>query len=68
MALDQDCVVDAAEHLTSAFATRPLPALKCEVVLHHADASFQWLTVLVSFNGFAQFFKSFAVFVAVDCF
>jgi hypothetical protein len=39
MALDQDCVMDAAELTTSAFATRPLSELKCEVVLHYAEAS-----------------------------
>jgi hypothetical protein len=49
MALDQDYVVDAAELPTSAYAIRPLSGLKCEVVLHHADASLQWLSVLVSF-------------------
>jgi hypothetical protein len=31
-------VVDAAELPTSAFATRLLSGLKCEVVLHHAEA------------------------------
>jgi hypothetical protein len=41
MALDQDHVVDAAELPTSAFATKPLSGLKCEVVLHHAIASLQ---------------------------
>jgi hypothetical protein len=47
--LDQDYVVDAAELPTSAFATRPLSGLKCEVMLHHAGASLQRLIVLVSF-------------------
>jgi hypothetical protein len=38
-------------------------------VLHHAEASLQQLIILVSlFNGFVQFFKSFAVFVAVHYF
>lgn len=68
MALDQDCVVDAAELPTSAFATKPLSGLKCELMLHHAEASLQQLIILVSsFNGFAQFFESFAVFVTIDC-
>jgi hypothetical protein len=39
MALDQDYAVEAAELPTSAFATRPLFWLKCEVMLHHAEAS-----------------------------
>jgi hypothetical protein len=38
MALDQDYVVDATELPTSAFATRPLSGLKCEVKLYHAEA------------------------------
>jgi hypothetical protein len=49
MVLDQDCVVDAAELPTFAFATRPLSGLKCEVVHHHAESSHQWLIVLISF-------------------
>jgi hypothetical protein len=49
MSLDLDYVVAAAELPTSAFATRPLSGLKCEVVLHHAEASLQWLIILVSF-------------------
>jgi hypothetical protein len=49
MALDRDYVVDVAELPTSAFSTRPLSELKCEVMLHHAEASLQWLIVLVSF-------------------
>jgi hypothetical protein len=39
MALDHDYVVHAAELPTSAFATRPLSGLKCEVMLHHAEPS-----------------------------
>jgi hypothetical protein len=46
MALDQYYVVDPAE---CPFATRPLSGLKYEAVLHHAEASLQWLIVLVSF-------------------
>jgi hypothetical protein len=34
-------MVNAAELPTSAFATRPLFVLKCEVMLHHAEASLQ---------------------------
>jgi hypothetical protein len=49
MVLVQDYVVDAAELPTSTFATRLLSGLKCEAVLHHAEASLQWLLVLVSF-------------------
>jgi hypothetical protein len=49
MALDQDCLVAAAELGTSAFATRPLSELKCEVVLHHAEAALQQLIILISF-------------------
>jgi hypothetical protein len=49
MALDQDYVEDAAELPTSAFATRPLSGLKCEFVLHHAEASLQQLIILFSF-------------------
>jgi hypothetical protein len=49
VALDQDYAVDVAELPTSAFATRPLSGLKCEVMLHHAEASFQQLTVLVPY-------------------
>jgi hypothetical protein len=49
MALDQDHVLDAAELPTSAFATRPLSGPKCEVMLHHAEASLQWLNILVFF-------------------
>jgi hypothetical protein len=41
MALHQDYVVDAAELPTSAFVTRPLPGLKGEVMLHHAETSLQ---------------------------
>jgi hypothetical protein len=48
MALDQGYVVDAAVLPTSACATRPLWA-KCDVMLRHADASLQQLSVLVSF-------------------
>jgi hypothetical protein len=47
MALDQDFVVDAAELPTSTFAARPLSGLKCEVMLHHAEASLQQLIILV---------------------
>jgi hypothetical protein len=47
--LDQDYVVDAAELLTSTYATRPLSGLKFEVMLHCAEASLQWLIILVSF-------------------
>jgi hypothetical protein len=64
MALDQDYVVDAAEIPTSAHTTRLLSGLKCEVMLHDAEASLQ---SSLSFNGFTQFFESFAVFVTVDC-
>jgi hypothetical protein len=46
---NQDYVVNAAELPTSAFVTRLLSGIKCEVVLHHAEASIQWLIVLVSF-------------------
>jgi hypothetical protein len=49
MTLDQDYVADAAQLPTSAFATRPLSGLKCEVMLHHSEASLQQLIVLVSF-------------------
>jgi hypothetical protein len=49
MVPDQDYVMDAAELPTSAFATRALSGLKCEVVLHHAEASLQRLIILVSF-------------------
>jgi hypothetical protein len=49
MAVDQDYVVDAAELPASAFATRLLSGLKCEVMLHHAEASLQRLIVLVFF-------------------
>jgi hypothetical protein len=41
MALDQESVVDAAALPTSAFATRPLSRLECDVMLHHAEASLQ---------------------------
>jgi hypothetical protein len=34
-------VVDNAELSTSAFATRVLSGLKCEVMHHHAEASLQ---------------------------
>jgi hypothetical protein len=44
-ALGQDYVVDTAQLPTSAFATRQ----RCEVLLHHAEASLQRLIVLVSF-------------------
>jgi hypothetical protein len=40
-------VLDTAEFLSSAFAIRLLFGLKCEVVLHDAEASFQWLIVMV---------------------
>jgi hypothetical protein len=49
MALDQDCVVDAAEVPTYAFATRLLSGMRCGVVPHHAEASLQQLIILVSF-------------------
>jgi hypothetical protein len=49
MALHQDYVVDAAELPTSAFATRLLPGLICEVMHHHAKSSLQWLIILISF-------------------
>jgi hypothetical protein len=49
VALDRDYVVDAAELLTSAFVARLLSRLKCEVMLHHAEASLQLLIILVSF-------------------
>jgi hypothetical protein len=49
MVLDQVYVVDAAELPTSEFATRPLSRLKCDFVLHQAEASLQLLIVLVSF-------------------
>jgi hypothetical protein len=49
VALDQDYVVDAAGLPTYTFAARPLSGLKCEVVLHHAETSFQLLIVQVSF-------------------
>jgi hypothetical protein len=39
MALDRDYVVDAAELLASSFATRLLSGLKCEVMIHHAEAT-----------------------------
>jgi hypothetical protein len=45
MTLDRNYVVDAAELPTSAFATRLLSRLKCEVTLHHAEASLQRLNV-----------------------
>jgi hypothetical protein len=48
MVLDQDYVVDTAELPTSAFATRPLSGLRCEIMLHHTEASLQQLN-LVSF-------------------
>jgi hypothetical protein len=46
MTLDQDYVEDAAELPTSAFASRPLSGLKCQIVFHHAEASIQWLTAI----------------------
>jgi hypothetical protein len=49
MVLDQDYVVDAAVLPTSTFATRQLSGLKCEVMLHHVEASLQHLIILVSF-------------------
>jgi hypothetical protein len=49
MALHQGYAVDAAELTTSAYATRPLSGLKCEVLLNHVDASLQRLSVLVTF-------------------
>jgi hypothetical protein len=49
MALDQDYVVDSAQLSISAFATKLLSGLKCEVMVHHAEASLQWLIVLVAF-------------------
>jgi hypothetical protein len=49
MALDWDYVVDAPELPISAFVTRLLSKLKCEVMLHHAEVSLQWSFVLVSF-------------------
>jgi hypothetical protein len=49
MVLHQDYVVDAAELHISAYATRPLFGLKCEVMVHHAESSLQWLIVQVSF-------------------
>jgi hypothetical protein len=48
MALQQDNVVDASETHTSALATRSLSGLKCEVVLHHAEASLHLSNILVS--------------------
>jgi hypothetical protein len=47
--LEQDYVVDVAELPISAFATRPMSGLKCDVVLHHAEASLWWLIILISF-------------------
>jgi hypothetical protein len=64
MTLYQNYIVDAAELPTSTFTTGPLSELKCEVMLHHAEASLQWLIILVSLHNF---FKSFAVFVTVVC-
>jgi hypothetical protein len=49
MAVDHDYMVDVAELPTSAFATRLLSGLKCEVMLHHAEASLQRLIIMVSF-------------------
>jgi hypothetical protein len=50
MALGQEYLVDASQLPTSAFATSPpLPGLKCEVLLHHAEASVQRLFLSVSF-------------------
>jgi hypothetical protein len=43
-----DNVVDAVELPTLGFATRPLSGLKCEIVLHRAEASLYRFTVLVS--------------------
>jgi hypothetical protein len=62
MALDQGYVVNAAELPTSAFATKPLSQLKCEVS-SIMPKPYSWS---LSFNGFVQL-ESFAVFVAVDC-
>jgi hypothetical protein len=53
------------------FATRSLSRLKCVVILHHAEKLWSDPALNhpgLSFNGFAQFFESFAAFVAVDCF
>jgi hypothetical protein len=55
MALDQDYVVDAAELPTSAFSTRPLSGLKCEVVLHHAEAGLFHLMALHNFSRVLQY-------------
>jgi hypothetical protein len=68
MVLDHDYVVDGTEFSTSTFATRSLSGLKYEVKLHHAEASPAANRRSLSFNGFAQYFESFAVFVTVDCF
>jgi hypothetical protein len=47
-------IVDAAEHPTSTFTTRPLSELKCEVMPHHAEASFQRLIILVSLHNLSR--------------
>jgi hypothetical protein len=44
LVLSQDDVVDAAE-----LPTRLLSWLKHEVLLNHAEASLQWLIILISF-------------------
>lgn len=51
MALEQGCVVDAAELPTSALANQagPLSGLKWEAMLRHAQASLERLIILVSF-------------------
>jgi hypothetical protein len=38
MALDHDYVVDTAELPASTFGTRPLSALKCQVMFHYAES------------------------------
>jgi hypothetical protein len=59
-------VVDAAKLSTSTSATRPLSRLKYKVVLHHAEASLQQLSSQsLTFDGFVQFFESFAASVTV---
>jgi hypothetical protein len=47
--LDHDYVVDAGELLASISATRLRYGLKCEVMLHQAEASLQKVIILVSF-------------------
>jgi hypothetical protein len=56
IALDQDDVVHVTE-----LPCPPLSGMKCEVLLHHAEASLQ------QSNGFLHFLKGFAVFVTADC-